>query len=44
MTQTVTVSRSIRCPVDESVAFVTDPHKLLANQSTLSRCRFIEIE
>jgi hypothetical protein len=43
MAQTVTVSRTIRCPVAESVAFVTDPHKLLSHQSTLSRCRFIEI-
>jgi Polyketide cyclase / dehydrase and lipid transport len=42
MTQTVTVTRAIRCPVEESTAFVTDPHKLLSNQSTLSRCRFIE--
>ena len=42
MSQTVTVSRHVRCPVDEASAFVTDPHKLLSNMSTLSRCRFIE--
>jgi hypothetical protein len=42
MAQTVTVSRQVRRPVDETSAFVTDPHKLLSQLSTLSRCRFIE--
>ena len=42
MTQTVTVSRHIRCPVVETSAFVTDPHKLFPELSTFSRCRFIE--
>ena len=42
MTQKVTVSRHVRCPVDESSAFVTDPHRLFSKLSTLSRCRFIE--
>jgi Polyketide cyclase / dehydrase and lipid transport len=42
MTQKVTVSRHVRCPVDESIAFITDPHKLLSKMDTLSRCRFIE--
>jgi hypothetical protein len=42
MTQTVTVSRHIRCPVDEAGAFVTDPHSLLSQMETLSRCQFIE--
>jgi hypothetical protein len=42
MSQTITVTRHVRCPVEESRAFLTDPHKLLANMDTLSRCRFIE--
>jgi hypothetical protein len=42
MAQTITVSRDVRCPVDEARAFVTDPHKLLSQLTTLSRCRFIE--
>jgi Polyketide cyclase / dehydrase and lipid transport len=42
MAQTVTVSRHIRCPVDEASAFVTDPHSVLSKVSTFSRCRFIE--
>jgi len=42
MTQTVTVSRHIRCPVEQSSALVTDPRKLLSQASTLSRCRFVE--
>ena len=42
MTQTVSVSRHIRRPLDESGAFISDPHKLLSALSTLSRCRFIE--
>jgi Polyketide cyclase / dehydrase and lipid transport len=42
MAQKVTVSRHIRCPVDESSGFVTDPHNVLPKLSTLSRCRFIE--
>ncbi len=42
MAQTVTVSRHIRCPVDEASAFVTDPRNVLMNVSTFSRCRFIE--
>ena len=42
MTQNVTVSRHVRCPVDKSSAFVTDPRSLLSQMSTLSRCRFIE--
>ena len=42
MTQTVRVSRHIRRPVEDSGAFITDPHKLLSAVSTLSRCRFVE--
>lgn len=42
MAQKVTVSRQIRCPVEETRAFVTDPHTLLSQVSTFSRCRFIE--
>lgn len=42
MAQTVTVSRQVRRPVDETSAFVTDPRKLLSQLSTLSRCRFVE--
>jgi hypothetical protein len=42
MTQKVTVSRHVRCPIEKSSAFVTDPHSLLSQMSTLSRCRFIE--
>jgi hypothetical protein len=42
VTQTVRVSRHIRRPVEDSGAFITDPHKLLSAVSTLSRCRFIE--
>jgi hypothetical protein len=42
MAQKVTVSRHIRCPVEKSSAFVTDPHSLLSQVSTFSRCRFIE--
>jgi hypothetical protein len=42
MSQTVTVSRRIRCPVDEAGAFVTNPHHLFPKLSTFSRCRFIE--
>ncbi len=42
MAQTVTVSRHIRCPVDEASAFITDPRSVLINVSTFSRCRFIE--
>ena len=42
MAQTVSVSRHIRRPVEDSGAFITDPHKLLSAVSTLSRCRFVE--
>ncbi|OBJ53119.1 SRPBCC family protein [Mycobacterium sp. 1423905.2] len=42
MTQTVTVSRVIRCPVDEASGFVTDPHKLIPEVSAFSRCKFVE--
>ena len=42
MTQTIEVTRHVRCPVEESSAFITDPHHLLCKLSTLSRCRFIE--
>jgi Polyketide cyclase / dehydrase and lipid transport len=42
MTQTVSVSRHIRCPADEASAVVTDPRSLLSKIETLSRCRFIE--
>lgn len=42
MTQTVSVSRHVRCPVEESSVFVTNPRNLLSKMSTLSRCRFIE--
>ena len=42
MAQTITVSRHVRRPIEETRAFVTDPHKLLSQMSTLSRCRFIE--
>jgi hypothetical protein len=42
MTQTVTVSRHIRCPVDEASSFITNPSSVLAKVSTFSRCRFIE--
>jgi hypothetical protein len=42
MTRKVMVSRHVRCPVDESSAFVTDPRSLLSQMSTLSPCRFIE--
>jgi hypothetical protein len=44
MTQTVTVSRHIRCPADKVSAVVTDPHSLLCEIETLSRCRFVEPE
>ena len=42
MTQTVSVSRHIRCPADEATAVVTDPRNLLSKIETLSRCRFVE--
>jgi hypothetical protein len=42
MAQTITVSRHVRCPIDKATAFVTHPHNLLSQMSTLSRCRFIE--
>lgn len=42
MTQTVTVSRRIRCPASQTGAFVTDPHELFPALSAFSRCRFIE--
>jgi len=42
MTQTVRVSRHIRCAVDEVGAFVTDPPRLFPTVSTFSRCRFVE--
>jgi hypothetical protein len=42
MTQTVSVSRHIRCPADEARAVVTDPRKLLSKIETLSRCRFVD--
>lgn len=42
MTQTVSVSRHIRCPVGEAGAFVTDPHKLFSTLSLFDRSRFIE--
>jgi Polyketide cyclase / dehydrase and lipid transport len=44
MTQTVSVSRHIRCPADEACAVVTDPRGLLSKIDTLSRCRFVEAE
>jgi hypothetical protein len=42
VTQTVSVARHIRRPIEDSAAFITDPHKLLSAVSTLSRCRFVE--
>jgi hypothetical protein len=42
MTQTVGVSRHIRCPAGEASAVVTDPRNLLSKIETISRCRFIE--
>lgn len=42
MTQTVTVSRHVRCPLKESSSFVTDPHRLIPQVSTFSRCRFVK--
>ncbi|QNI07245.1 hypothetical protein GAN17_13810 [Mycobacterium kubicae] len=42
MTQTVTVTRIIRCPVDEATDFVTDPHTLIPQVSAFSRCKFVE--
>ncbi len=44
MTQTVSVSRHIRCPADEASAVVTDPRRLLSKIETLSRCRFVETD
>jgi hypothetical protein len=42
MTQTVTVSRHIDCPLNVSGAFVTDPHALFPQVTTFSRCRFVK--
>lgn len=42
MSQKVTVSRHVRCPIEASSAFITDPRNVLSKMSTLSRCRFIE--
>lgn len=42
MTQTVTVIRHIDCPIDKSSGFVTDPHHLLPEVSTFSRCGFVK--
>ncbi|MBW0018673.1 MAG: SRPBCC family protein [Mycobacterium sp.] len=42
MTQKVTVARTIRCPVDDTAAFITDPHRLFPKVTTFSRCRFVE--
>ena len=41
MTQTVSVTRRIRCAADEASAFVTDMHKLVPAVSTFKRCKFI---
>ncbi|OBK15877.1 hypothetical protein [Mycobacterium asiaticum] len=42
MTQTVTVARHVRCPFKEGSNFITDPHRLIPEISTLSRCRFVK--
>ena len=42
MTQTVTVTRRVRCPLNESTAFVTDPRRLFPEVSTFTRCEFIK--
>lgn len=42
MTQTITVARHIRCPLQESGAFVTDPRRLFPEVSTFSRCSHVK--
>lgn len=42
MTQTVTVTRHVRCPFEASASFITDPHQLFPQVSTFSRCRFVK--
>ncbi|BDB42417.1 MULTISPECIES: hypothetical protein [Mycobacterium] len=42
MTQTVSVTRDIKCPFPESGRFVTDPHSLFPQVSIFSRCKFIQ--
>ena len=42
MTQTVTVTRHVRCPLKESRAFVMDPRRLFPEVSTFTRCQFIK--
>ncbi|MFV0494459.1 hypothetical protein [Mycobacterium sp.] len=42
MTQTVSVTRHIKCPLEMSRPFVTDPRRLFPAVSTFTRCRFIE--
>jgi hypothetical protein len=42
MTQTVTVTRHIDCPLDISGDVITDPHTLFPKVSTFSRCRFVK--
>lgn len=41
MTQTVSVTRPIRCSADKASAFVTDMAKLVPAVSTFKRCKFI---
>lgn len=42
MTQTVSVTRRIRCSADEVGLFITDMHKLVPEVSAFKRCRYIE--
>jgi Polyketide cyclase / dehydrase and lipid transport len=41
MTQTVSVTRKVKCPADEAGAFITDMHKLVSTVSGFKRCQFI---
>lgn len=42
MTQTVTVTRHVRCPFDVCSSFVTDPHSLFPEISTFTRSQFVK--
>ncbi len=42
MTQTVTVDKQVRRPVDQVGAFVADPHRFIPVLATVGRCEFIE--
>ncbi len=41
MTQTLSVTRRVRCPADEAGAFITDMPKLVSTVSGFTRCQFI---